>query len=267
MKEKLIEIKNLLRGRIPALIIILVIMIGLPVTLYLVKQQQDLRSRATGSEVGSLVFSPSSPGTVNKDGTFSLEFGINFTLERRITGADITITYTDNLRLTNFEKNTTDLSEEVLTRSNTFVNPRTMRYVAVNKSGSLAPGTFVSLGRLTFKAIDNGQAEIRIADRQVVAKDQPGVLEIGDASVTFTIGGGATPPPTLPPGLVRGDVDRNGCLNPSGDPVLIWRMIQRLIPKDTSAILFDNNLDRDVDMMDYTTWWNIYITNTRNHCK
>ncbi len=186
IKERLIDVRDLLQGHILALIIILVIVIGIPITFYLAKQQQDLRSKAT--DAGRLVFIPPTPtGSVNINSAFDLEFGINLNPAARITGADVTISYTNNLRLDTFLKDTTVLPEEILNNSNPAVNPITLHYVAVSKSGDLASRTYVPLGKLTFTAISAGSATITVITNQIVAKDQPGTLAIGNATTTYTV--------------------------------------------------------------------------------
>lgn len=190
IKEQLIEVRNLLQGHILVLIIILVIVIGIPVTFYLAKQQQDLRSKAT--DAGSLVFLPATPtGSVNINSAFDLNFGINLNPAARITGVDVTITYTNNLRLDTLLKDTAVLPEEVLNNSNPVVNPRTVHYVAVSKSGDLYSRTYVPLGKLTFTAIGAGSATITITNNQIVAKDQAGTLAIGNTTTTYTVAGPA----------------------------------------------------------------------------
>lgn len=273
MKDKLVEIKNLLQGHIIALIIIVVVMIGLPVTLYLVKQQQDLRSRATGGN--SLTFSPSSR-TVNKDSTFDVDLGISFNpTQQQLTGMDVTITYSDKLVMENFTRDTEVLSREI----DYDFQPvrRTVHYIAVNRTGSLNRRTDLKLGTFRFKATGDGTATITATHGQIVVLGQVSFLDVGNANATYTIGG-PSPSPSVPPGSVRGDVDKNGCLNPTargsfaGDPVLIWQMIQGIIAKNPAAILFPLpplvvDLNRPVDMRDYTTWWNIYRLDTERHCR
>lgn len=188
IKETFIAVRDLLQGHILVLIIILVIVFGIPVTFYLAKQQQDLRSKAT--DAGSLVFLPATPtGSVNINSAFDLNFGINLNPAARITGVDVTITYTNNLRLDTLLKDTTVLPEEVLNNSNPAVNPITVHYVAVSKSGDLVSRTYVPLGKLTFTAIAAGTATITITNNQIVAKDQAGTLAIGNATTTYTVAG------------------------------------------------------------------------------
>ncbi|MBI4035996.1 thrombospondin type-1 domain-containing protein [Candidatus Daviesbacteria bacterium] len=189
IKEKLIDVRNLLQGHILVLIIILVVVIGIPVTFYLAKQQQDLRSKAT--DAGSLVFIPPTPtGSVNINSVFDLEFGINLNPAARITGVDVTITYANNLRLDTFSKDTTVLPELVLESRNPAVNPITVHYVAVSKTGDLVSRTYVPLGKLTFTAISAGTATITITTNQIVAKDQAGTVAIGGTTTTtYTIAG------------------------------------------------------------------------------
>lgn len=200
LKKKLTQIRSLLQGHTLRIVVILIIaFIIIPVTVYLVKQQQELRSRAAGGEVGSLAFIPSfpssSPGSVNTGGSFSIDLGISFTTDQRITGADVTITYTDNLRLDNFVKDTTVLPEQVLDSSNIVANPRTVRYVTVNKTGDLPLRGFVPLGKVTFSVIGSGQAVVTITDRQIVAAGVAGVLNVRETSNTYIIAGS----PTLTP--------------------------------------------------------------------
>ncbi|HBQ50868.1 hypothetical protein A3B42_00215 [Candidatus Daviesbacteria bacterium RIFCSPLOWO2_01_FULL_38_10] len=241
---------------------------GIILGVYLVRQMTQLSSKAITPSATVSFVPPSRDAQINQEISFDVIFnkGTNRSGAAKITGVDLFITADPNIQINRFVPDTAGKLNTEL--QNAVINGD-LRYAAVNlrNDGSLPSDQIITLGKLFVQVTSPGTSTVRFDDNNthIVASGYRDEVPLSLRPATVTIGG-ATPPPSLPPGSVRGDVDRNGCLNPSGDPVLIWRMIQRLIPKDTAAILFDNNLARDVDMRDYTTWWNIYTIDTPHRC-
>lgn len=247
---------------------VFILLLGIILGVYLVRQMTQLNSKATSPSATLSIVPPSRSAELNQEISFDVIFdkGTNRSGAAKITGADLFITADSNIQINRFVP---DAAGKLNTELQNQVVNGALRYAAVNmrNDGSLPSDQIITLGKLFVQATSPGSSTIRFDDNNthIVASGYKDEVPLTVRPATVTIGG-ATPPPSTPPGAVRGDVDKNGCLNPSGDPVLIWRMIQRLIPKDPAAILFDNNLARDVDMRDYTTWWNIYTIDTRHRC-
>lgn len=275
LKEKLIEIKNLLRGHVIALIIILVVIIGIPVTLYLVKQQQDLRSKATGGN--SLTFSPSSR-TVERGTSFDVDFGIRFDPQQQLTGMDVTITYSANLEMENFTKETGVLSREV--DYDPQPTRRTVHYIAVNRTGTLNRRNDLKLGTLRFKAINDGPATITATHDQIVVLGQASYLDVDNASVTYTIGGSTpspspSPSPSAPPVIacVNGDVTagsfHNGCVD--ANDYNVWlREFRGEVTTKTADFYTECNANNQkgdgvINISDYNIWLREFNAG-RNRC-
>ncbi len=215
MRDKLILIKNLLHGHILALIVVLVITFGIiPITVYLVQQQQNLRSKAAGGvEVGTLKLNLGE--VVPKyHSSFSLNFGIGFAPNQKITGADVTITYSDNLRLDTFQEEKADPNRLTPIWYGFNTSAGTLRYVAVNDTYTANALSYVPLGRLTFFVIGTGTAIISITDKQIVAQDESGILNVGDARVIYTIE--ARTPTLTPTPTPRPCSCVNGYCSPAG---------------------------------------------------
>ncbi len=176
-KNKLIEIKETLGTRqFFALLLVLVLLFTIPLTVYLVKQQQDIRSRASGGATVQMRLDPHS-GTFNTGDIISVDLGISWVADpnsqgiRRVTGADVTINYASNLTFDSFTQDPqTTLSEQIISDS-TPVN-RTFHYVAVNKSGNIPQQDYVRLGTLKFRATGSGAATVGVNNAQVVALSQ-----------------------------------------------------------------------------------------------
>lgn len=258
---------------------VFILLLGIILGVYLVRQVTQLRSRAGAPSAATVYFDPSSRNA-ERDQEISFDVIFNKGSSRsgtaKITGVDLFISVDNsNIRINRFVPDTASKLNTEL--QNAIVNG-SLRYAAVNlrNDPTLPVPQFVTLGRLFVQTINAGTSTIRFDDNntQIVASGYRDEVPLDLGRATVTVGGSIpTPTPSAPPVSVFGDVDRNGCLNPAnkggsfvGDPVLIWRMIQRLIPKDPAAILFDNNLARDVDMRDYTTWWNIYTIDTLHRC-
>ena len=90
--EKLAQLKEGMGGKqFLALLMVLVILFAIPLTVYLVKQRQEIRSKASGRTL-SLVFR-GAPPSVGSGNTFSADVVLQGSSQSTYTGVDVTITY------------------------------------------------------------------------------------------------------------------------------------------------------------------------------
>ncbi|OGE20501.1 hypothetical protein A3A14_00720 [Candidatus Daviesbacteria bacterium RIFCSPLOWO2_01_FULL_43_38] len=149
--EKLAQLKEGMGGKqFLALLMVLVILFAIPLTVYLVKQRQEIRSKASGRTL-SLVFR-GAPPSVGSGNTFSADVVLQGSSQSTYTGVDVTITYpADKVTLVSFTPPSSPaLNEEIWRDPNPLVNTGSFRYIAVNK-GNPSPASFITLGTLTFK--------------------------------------------------------------------------------------------------------------------
>ena len=226
LKYKLQEIKGSLGGRqFLALLLFLVVLFAIPLTVYLVKQRQELRSKADVGKV-VLLFGANNLGTKAPGEEFaSVDIVLNAG-DNNITGVDITIAFDNTLEAIKFEPQPGNFDYTVIPgtkRPNNIDNstsPRTVRYVAVNKGANTKSGPGLVLGKVWFKAVavTSGEPKIRFSDAHAVSSGRVEELEVTkDSTVDYIVQNAAgpinTPTPTPVPGRVVGDADDNQCVD------------------------------------------------------
>lgn len=159
--EKLTKLKEGVGGRqFLALLLVLVILFAIPLTVYLVKQRQELRSKASGRTL-SLEFR-GAPQSVAAGGTFQVDVVLQGSSQSTYTGADVIITYpADKVTLVSFTPPSSPaLDTEIWRDPNPLSSTGTFRYIAVNK-GNPNPASFITLGTLTFRMMaTTGDAQL-----------------------------------------------------------------------------------------------------------
>ena len=155
------------------ILILLGLIVGLFLTIYLVKQPQEIRPRALQ---GSANFRLSA-GNANPKAGESFDVLISLQLtndDLRVSGADVVLLYDKNkLLVTNLQPqvpsvdpNAAFTDAPVVTFGGVFDNGSNFARVSLiarKPTSSLAGGT-VSLARVTFKALNTGNATIKFPD-------------------------------------------------------------------------------------------------------
>lgn len=215
-------------------LIVVLLILSLVIGLYLIKQPQQLQSRA---------FQPK--GTVALQlNTASVNIATGSAVEailqmdtgdaNKVTGVDVTVKYNENLNLTGFELDSASgLDKTVL--SSFDPNARSFHLIAVNNSGSISGSGLVNIGKLKLTAPKAGAGVIEITDEPIltaaaqagkltlIKTDRPNLPPVY-AGLTYNIGGTVSVTPTLGPTstvtptgtfpqCVNGDVGDNGCVD------------------------------------------------------
>lgn len=205
LQEKISLIKQSLGGKqFVAVFLVLVVLFAIPLTIYLVKQRQEIRSKAS-TGAATVSFGATDLGSKNIGESFA-PFDILLSAEQNnVTGVDITVTFDDTLTATftppassgsNIFDYTVIPSAKYPNSVNNSGSSRTIRYVAVNKSkNNSVNGPAIVLGKITFTAAKltaTGTHQIQFGDVYVVAAGQKDKLNVTkDAVVTYTV---AVPP-------------------------------------------------------------------------
>lgn len=220
------------KGSILPIIALLVILISIPITIYLVGQRQNIKSKADAIPV-KLLFSEAEATIAVGSKAINEQFDVDIFIDmssQYLTGVDITLELTQNLQVVNRFQFDSEVFSDVLipNQSNTgYINnvtPRTVRFAAVNRgTDSLRSGVF-KLGTVRVKASAATSATdvIRFGNVQIVSSVQDAPLQV-DKNGTVTFGATAVNTP-IPTGVV------------------------------TARIPGDANLDRCVDDEDYDIW-------------
>lgn len=225
------------------LIILAVLLIGMAVAVYLIRQRQVLRSKADTQGSARVFFSPSAISSLGLSGTFSVDVNLRSDTSN-ITGADVKVNYDCDLDLVSggqgnqgefkIPDNIND-SDKGLKYFDSVIIPgqeqagvdlgsRTVRYVGVDKGQTpITTGRNVDLGSLTFKpnsgsscAAGASRGTVRVGGAQVVAAGLNGTLSVDTSSTAAYSVAAPTPTPTsIPtPAPVVGDcADNNKCVN------------------------------------------------------
>lgn len=232
LKYKLQEIKDSLGGRqFLALLLFLVVLFAVPLTVYLVKQRQELRSRADVGKV-VLLFGANNLGTKAPGEEFAPVDIVLNAGDNNITGVDITITFDNTLEAVKFEPQAGNFDYTVIPGTkrpnniDNFSSPRAVRYVAVNKGANTKSGPGLVLGKVWFKAValTSGEPKIRFGNAQIVASGRTEELEVTkDSTVAYVVQNApvptaaptptTAPTPTSAPGRMAGDANDDRCVN------------------------------------------------------
>lgn len=226
LKYKLQEIKGSLGGRqFLALLLFLIVLFAIPLTVYLVKQRQELRSKADVGKV-VLLFGANNIGTKAPGEEFAPVDIVLNAGDNNITGVDITIAFDNTLEAVKFEPQAGNFDYTVIPGTkrpnniDNYTSPRTIRYVAVNKGANTKSGPGLVLGKVWFKAValTSGDPKIRFSDAHAVSSGRTEELEVTrDSTVAYVVqntpGPTNTPTPTPAPGRKPGDADDNICVD------------------------------------------------------
>lgn len=206
-KDKLIKI-------IPFVVVALLI-VAIPATLYLVKQYQTLKSRAA-VPVGAVTLSLS-PNEVGKN--VGEEFEVQLMMNARnqdITGVDIQLTYDKNiLQLVSFNP---ALSSFDTLRNSVDDSLGQFRFTAVRKPKDPISSGILTLGTLKLRAKAGGVSTVRFAPAfELVASGVETTLTTaGNIEGKYSVvGPGVSPPPSPPPPVTGCSCQAdNGCSSP-----------------------------------------------------
>lgn len=178
--------------RVVVVISILLLLIAVPVGVFYMRQQQDIRSRAAPAT--TLSFSPSTASKKQGD-TFSLDVVVN-TGSNTISAADLAInTDATKVKITGMTVGsflTTTLVAETHTDSRAAVTLGSPPASPKQGTGTLATVTFVVVGA-------NGSAQITFNGSQVAGIGEQGNVLSGTTAATITMSAGSgasTPTPT-----------------------------------------------------------------------
>ncbi len=182
------------RRKILLLILGLILLLSIPLTIYLVRQQQEIRSRATNEDV-TFILTPNtySPGIGEEFPVHVFLNGQNFD----VSGVDFKLSYNqDLLELVRFEPATTFNSE--LLKTNDAQNGR-LRYVTVNNTRNEIQGQAVDIGTAIFRPKTYGNATITLQDVMVVAGGVNTALAVAQLPTSTISINDTTVIPTQPP--------------------------------------------------------------------
>ncbi len=182
------------RRKILLLILGLILLLSIPLTIYLVRQQQEIRSRATGQEV-SFQLSPQTANAIVND-TLPVAISLANSAGYNITGVDFTLTFdSDILEALSFQPNTT--LNTVIINNPPNNNNGTFRFVVVDTSANQNTQNPLSLGTITFKAKQVGTATVGFQNNQVTALGNDNLLPVGTNTVgSYTVALAPTATPT-----------------------------------------------------------------------
>lgn len=151
----MVNFKSLIKNKIFQIILVALVLLSLPVGLYLVQQQQKLKSRASISGQATLTFDPVSKADLRVGDNFDVNLILNVSsgsTTYSVSAVDVTMTFDDHLRMMSFS-NSAPFSK-VLVPSATFNSMDNVghkfRYIAFDNTTSAISGNIV-LGRVTFK--------------------------------------------------------------------------------------------------------------------
>lgn len=185
------------------LILIGIIAISVPLTIWQMGQQQETRSRAGGGGTTSLILTPDS-GTKTVGETFLVPLVLNSTYDN-VSGIDFIMSFNKNVVDITFQPATT-FNETIL--SNVSSASGTFRYVAVDTAGAPSNQGDIPLGTLRFSAKATGITTVSFENVEVVALGNTSLLRNEANSFgNYTIGESPTltpiptntPTPTLTP--------------------------------------------------------------------
>lgn len=267
-KNKLKEIKESLGGKqFLSLLLVFVVLFAIPLSVYLVKQRQEFRSKA---EVGKVVllFGANNIGTKAPGEEFAPVDIVLNAGDNNITGVDITVEFDNTLEAVKFEPQAGNFDYTVIPstkRPNSIDNstsPRTVRYVAVNKGNNTKSGPGLVLGKVWFKAaaLTSGEPKVRFGTAQMVASGRTEELEVAKDSIVaylvqMPLGPTNTPTPTPVPGRMVGDADDNQCIDNADR--LQW-VKERNGDCHRCTNWSNETVGRRNFGLDYTLWYNAF---------
>lgn len=246
------------KSKILILGIIILSIIGIILSVFLARRQQEIRSRATAEAVSLIFFPPSLTKNVGETFDITLSASAN---GNNLTGVDIPLTFDSTiLELTNVISANL-LNTELLKNINN--NNGTFRYVAVTTQNSTLTGN-VAIATLQFKAKNPGSAVILFGDTaKVVALGYSGLLNInGNVNGSYTVAAGptavptsqpTTQPPTPTPSKSDGDISGDGKVDLLD--FTNWKIdFLKELSGEPSTGHSDLNGDGQTNLLDFTIW-------------
>lgn len=267
--QKVYSIKSMNRvskKRIALLGILILIVLGIPLTILQLKKQQETRSKA-GADTASVTLAPQT-ATASISQPFSVE--VYLTTNKAVTGADVTISFTKDLLSASFAPTRVFNDEIINTVDNT---SGAIRYVAVDTAGNTPTGA-IHLGTITFTPISLGTATVNFRSIEVVAtgmrelvlvdtKDT-GSYSITTPPTTTSVLPNNTPIPTATPTPVLESTitpSPTGIETPTNTPTLSPTLTPSptLLPSESPSItttkrVGDANGDGRVSITDFGVW-------------
>lgn len=267
-------------------ILLLLILVGiLPLILVTLKQQQDIRQRATGTNPQASLYyavddsntNPppiSSSVTVSPGQTVSLRLFLN-TGSIPIDVFDITVQFGNGLTLTSVNSGTgaDRFASQVFGPPDTIDNQnRRFRYFKTTTDPNANISGVLYLGKLNFTAssttgtgtITFGTVEIAGSGVVLDPVDKPTLgYVIAQVAATNTPTPGPSPTPTIAPTGVptltplAADVDRNGCVGIADYNKWAQTFQTGVVQQGTFP---DINIDGQVDLLDFNQWYNAMLS-------
>ncbi len=223
LKEKLLSLKEAMGGRqFIALLLFLLILFTVPITVYLVKQRQELRSRATSERTLSLEFA-SVPQSVTKGSIVVMDVVVSSAgVPSSLSAVDFTVSYDKNiLTFTSFTPTVSPLGEVIWATSNP---AGSYRFIAVSSNAPDAKSNF-KVGTITFQvapSATNTTVSFAADSELTVLEDaEPYIgqrLTLSQANLNMSDrvvppGPTDTPTPTPAPQRKVGDANDDACVN------------------------------------------------------
>lgn len=242
------EIKQLL-----PIIILIIIILAIPLGVYLVRQQQQLRSKALEGRA-NLEFSPNLQD-VSLGSPLNVALQINSGYENRVSAVDVEIAYSAQLALRDFEPDFNSGLDKIVI-SDIDPSTRTLRFVAANTTGTVPFKRLVTIGTLRFDTVREGRAEIGAAsaDKIIVTasgQEQPLIVDSSQKGI-YAINLVLSPTPTATP-IPSGPLPPTGSPTPTQPPT---------VTPTKAPVRGDANGDFCVDRRDYDIWLSEYTGRT-----
>ncbi len=211
------ELIKQINKKVLAIVILAVLALAVPITLILLKQQQDIRQRASAT-AATVYFDPSDKNVIT-GGEFSVKVLLNAN-GNDIALASITVTFPpDKLEAVKYDKPLSGLTNEVI--PGTINNPAgTLKFVITRQAvDTPITGSNVDLGTVTFRAKTTGTADVtiinpvitdRVTETEITVNVTPGHYSISD---TITTDQDATPTQTQSPTATNTPAPTDGTVN------------------------------------------------------
>lgn len=276
MREKL-TLRNII-----LVIIVLFLLATIPLTLKLVQQRQQVRSKAA-ADAANLAFASQAITHDNSSNTFDVAVSLDVgaaSNPARITGGTFKITVPSSggapVKIVRFSPDTSKDHFNQMLKTDVDPSGTFVRYAAVNTAdqNSLPTDQFIPLGIVTLQATGaGGSGSVAFTEVQFVASGYRDAIPVNVSPVTVTITTGPGPtgaPTTAPtPGAVRGDVT-----GPTGHPD---KCLSELDRNYIVNLWQNNNYDALADLKsppdghfivqeDVNIWDNIYLLDIADRC-
>ncbi len=250
---------------------LLFMLVAIAITLFLVRQQQDIRSRASTSQV-QFEFNPATASVSENqiiDTQIILKTGPS---GYDISGYDITLNFPSNiLELVNFQTSNAFSTELKKTIDN---NSGTLSVSSVNIAPAVNTGD-VSIGTAKFRVkTTTGEANIGITNAQIVASRQPNYLTTDLTQIaTYTVLASNTPTETIesPTPTNAPIATLTPTITPSATPTPTTAInaptptpttLITPTPTTRATVIGDSTGKGCVDITDFSAWLTAFQTHT-----